>query len=387
MNNREQIAILEKDLRRVEDALNTAWLKIGSAWFQDATVDQILKGIEKPKAAREALKQAIAEARGHLEEKETLEATREEIRQKIDSAVELQKLIAERQKQLAAADQRALEIFPLVGEAAWEAFSSNADKLGEFAPLFTEITDLNAKIQEIEKKRADEADNPDKPKGFQLLIRRGMAIAEQLKYSGIVKRLQSEQAKIGKALLETDFVDRARNPHLLEVAAPAIKQLELKAKLTEEISEAKAALADIQGFLGDQKKSYRVSTPEKILAQLDSLVSTKVAARERALCQFGEAGWQVTEISGHPELGGLAETVAGLCAEKEEVQAAIARHRAALEFFETEKRLAQIDRETAALERAIQQRQRELGILGEERDHLEKKRDTLKSEAGDAISG
>src|SRR5690606_23007461 len=98
-------------------------------------------------------------------------------------------------------------------------------------------------------------------------------------------------------------------------------------------------------------------------------------------------GWQVTEISGHPELGGLAETVAGLCAEKEEVQAAIARHRAALEFFETETRLAQIDRETAAPERAIQQRQRELGILGEERDPLEKKRDTLKSEAGDAISG
>lgn len=367
MNYKEQIASLEQEIKEARLESDLEYQKIGK---------EVLgrEGFKEDLASLGLADALVSEIVALVERGEELESaadlhrtTINETRRSIEKLRAINSEIAELELSIKTIEEQNRGLYEPIGELAFNAYLNNPGRFSAYAEAFKEILSLHERLMLLDQKEAEAENSRASSSPLQNFIRKGIAVADQIKRSGAQKRLRSELARLGQLVLEGDFIESAKNPELLEAATPALKNLEKIQSLDNSLAERKLDLEGVNSFLAAIRKETNAANPEKAIHILEHKI-------EISGQNLGETQVALGKLAASSEAfgndGGILPFIQTLAEIEERIRTLkvdLAENRAAIEYLEAEKRISQLDRDSAAIGRIIAQKEADLENLERER--------------------
>lgn len=385
MNHKEHISVLEKNIRELRSEADLEYEKIGKASLESGKPRADLPMTELSKETREEI-QGLATRAADLESAQELHRTTiNEIRRSMEKLKALNSEISELERTSAGIVEQNQSLYEPIGEIAFNAYLNNPGKFGRYADKFKELTSLHERLVLLDQKEAESDQDRGKSNPLQTFIRRGIAVADQLKRSGTLKRLRTELTRLGEIILEIDFIEDAKSPELLEAAGPALKNMERLRALQKDSQGVQAEIDAVNGFLAGVKKETNAGNPEKSIHIIEHKIDLAGQSLSQTHCAIGNllAGSDV--FAKDKELSSYFSHLKDIETQIESLKNTLAEHKAAIEWQEAEKRIGQLERDAASAQRIIEQKQAELEKIAKERGTLKKVQADAAKRAGDKL--
>jgi len=260
----ERVAELSQERQKLEEAQGELLRRIGEyAYKQTANLP-----IDAEDPALAAVRESTKEL-SQLEEQlsQIAEAERRQagIKQEITNAT----------SRIHAVEGEMAPLFEEIGRSAFAVYQDNPFLDPEYAELFSELQRETEALEEVDRELVEEERDIDEKPFLDRMLARGKATWLKSRRQGREHSLEKQYRRVGKAIVETGFVDAVEDPGLNAAVRPYSSQRQRIDTLKERIRSLEADLEHDRAELKETSiedpsrprlRDRRVSLEEKLAA-------------------------------------------------------------------------------------------------------------------------
>jgi len=335
-----------------------------------------------PKTVEKTFFEILSKVEGHIFTQENNRELLVQVKETLEKQKNLGIQVSNREKDIQGLEAENALVYGLIGENCFQSYSNSPEKYQHYSGYFKEIVDLTDKLLKTSGGLEEETEqiNP-----LQKFIRKGMAVADQMKKNGLQKRVRSEYAVLGKELVKTDYLNEAKNPQLIEVASPVLRNVEKQQELREEIGNLQGEIREILTFLGSMREQTKSQNSEKTVQNLEMRLEFSEKEATQSLISLGKVAMESAKLKNDPEIGAYYSQLKEIEEEIQETRTLIDKHKGAIEVKDITRSLAGLEKDANHLEQVIQSKKNELERVKKETLRQQKLLSEAQLRAGDFI--